>query len=75
MSDVTSIDVTSSEMVGIDAGEPTGPVRFEPCSHFVADGDSPWSCCEGCGWLEADHETVAAVAHLPRRHLVERRAS
>ena len=70
MNDVTSIDAITA-----DVDDPAGPVRFEPCAHYVADGDSPWSCCDGCGWLEADHETVAAVAHLPRRHLVERRAS
>ena len=64
-----------SDVTSISAGEPTGTVRFEPCAGYVADGDSPWSCCESCGWLEADHEAVGAVAHPPRRSLVERRAS
>jgi hypothetical protein len=49
-------------------------VRFEPCAAYGADDVS--GCCAVCGWLEQDHELVAArVVRLPVRRRVERRAS
>jgi hypothetical protein len=56
------------------SGQAAPYVRFEPCDAYTAD-DALGSCVV-CGWLEHDHEIVAArVVRLPVRRGVERRAS
>jgi hypothetical protein len=54
---------------------------FAACHHYAAAEAEPGGPCEWCGWLEADHEALIAVAEVhtlpvaPRTRRPARRAS